>query len=915
MCADELNRPDEHASYAVAADEALAAMQSSRHGIAQSDAAARLIQYGPNQLPEAESPGLFRLFLSQFLSPLIYVLLAAAVVSIFLAEFADAGFIFAVLVVNAIIGMVQEYNAQRSAEALRRMVPARAMVMRDGESFEINAADLVPGDIVLLEGGHKVPADIRLLQEFDLEVDESLLTGESVPVEKDANAILAADTPMAERLNMIFSGTLVNRGRGRGVVVATGLATEVGRIAEGLGAEASAKPPLILRMERFTMGIATALGFAVLVLAAVELYNGIGWQEIFMVSVALAVSAIPEGLPVALTVALAIGMNRMARRNVIVRKLVAVEALGSCTVIASDKTGTLTMNQLTVRYVAMPLSPPWQMTGESLSPDGAIVSDYGALSDSEELHLEHLCRAAVLCNEGFFGRRGEAWTGHGDAVDVALLVMAHKAGMTQAETLNHYPMKAAIPYESEFGYAASLHQDGDRDLVLVKGALERLLPMCSHMASAAGDMPIDIAAVEQQMEMLAGEGARIIAFAHATPSGAVDASDFGRGHLRGLTLLGMVGMIDPLRPEAQAAVRACHQAGMRVCMITGDHPITALAIARELHLAEHPEQVISGRQLLEAEADEEAIDALVARANVFARVEPRQKVLIVKALQRFGHFVAVTGDGVNDAPALVASHVGVAMGKRGTDVSRESSDLVLTDDNFSSIVAGVEEGRVAYRNIRKVIFLLISTGAAELVLFFLAMLFNLPLPLTAVQLLWLNLVTNGIQDVALAFEPAEGNEMKQPPRRPSEPIFNRMMIERVMISAMVIGLLAFVVFQFLMSHGMSLEEARNSTLLLMVLFENVHAFNSRSESKSVLTHNPLGNPLLFFGTLTAQAVHIAAMYTPGLSTVLGAQPVTLNHWLELLAVASCILLTMEIHKWLRFVWSGRQASDEPSGTP
>ena len=915
MSVDELNRPGEFASYALGADEVLVAMQGSRHGISQADAAARLVQYGPNQLPEPQAPGILRLFLSQFRSPLIYVLLAAAVVSIFLAEFADAGFIFAVLVVNAIIGLVQEYNAQRSAEALRRMVPARAIVMRDGESFEVNAAELVPGDIVLLEGGHKVPADIRLLQQFDLEVDESLLTGESVPIEKSANAILAADTPMAERLNMIFSGTLVNRGRGRGVVVATGLATEVGRIAAGLGGEASAKPPLILRMERFTMGIAMALGFAVLVLAAVELYNGIGWQEIFMVSVALAVSAIPEGLPVALTVALAIGMNRMARRNVIVRKLVAVEALGSCTVIASDKTGTLTMNQLTVRYVAMPLSPPWQMTGESLSPDGAIVSEAGALSDSEELHLEHLCRAAVLCNEGFFGRKGEAWIGHGDAVDVALLVMAHKAGLTQPEVLNRYPLKAAIPYESEFGYAASLHQEGGRDLLLVKGAPERLLPMCSHMASASGDLPLDGAAVERQMESLASEGARIIAFAHGAPADTVDAADFGRGHLRELTLLGMVGMIDPLRPEAKAAIGACHLAGVRVCMITGDHPITALAIARELHLAEHPEQAITGRQLMEVESDEAALDALTARANVFARVEPRQKVLIVKALQRFGHFVAVTGDGVNDAPALVASHVGVAMGMRGTDVARESSDLVLTDDNFSSIVAGVEEGRVAYRNIRKVIFLLISTGAAELVLFFLSMLFGLPLPLTAVQLLWLNLVTNGIQDVALAFEPAEGNEMRQPPRKPSEPIFNRIMIERVMISAVVIGLLAFTVFQSLMAHGMSLDEARNGTLLLMVLFENVHAFNSRSESKSVLTHNPLGNPLLFFGTLTAQAVHIGAMYTPGLSTVLGVQPVTFDHWLELLAVASCILLTMEVHKWLRFTWLAKLAADEPKGTP
>lgn len=902
MNASDRNRGDDLLPYAVTAEEVLAASESSIHGISQAEAAARLIEFGPNRLPEPGAPGVISLFMSQFLSPLIYVLLAAAVVSLLLEEFADAGFISAVLLVNAIIGTVQEYHAHRSAEALRSLVSSRALIMRDGESCEINAAELVPGDIVLLEGGAKVPADIRLFQEFDLEVDESLLTGESSPVQKSAPDVLAVDTPLAERVNMLFSGTLVNRGRGRGVVVATGSATEIGHIAEALGQKGSMKPPLILRMERFTMGIAMALGFAVIMLAAVEMYNGIGWHEMFMVSVALAVSAIPEGLPVALTVALAIGMNRMARRNVIVRKLVAVEALGSCTVIASDKTGTLTMNQLTVRHIAMPLSPPWQVSGESMSPEGSVVPDSGLLSDREELQLEHLCRAAVLCNEGFFGKRDEQWVGHGDAVDVALLVMAHKAGMTQAGALSRYPQRSAIPYESEFGYAASLHQDDERNLVLVKGAPERLLPMCGSMASADGDMPIDAAQVEQQMEALAGEGYRMLAFAHAEIPAMDDVASFDRSCLRGLTLLGMVGMIDPLRAEAKAAVRACHLAGVRVCMITGDHPSTSFTIARELHLVENPGQVITGGQLSEMETDEKALNEVVSGANVFARVEPRQKVVIVQALQRCGHFVAVTGDGANDAPALIAAHVGVSMGKRGTDVARESSDLVITDDNFASIVAGVEEGRVAYRNIRKVIFLLISTGAAELVLFFLSLLSGLPLPLTAVQLLWLNLVTNGIQDVALAFEPAEGNEMRQPPRRPKEPIFNRIMIERVLVSAGVIGFLAFAVFQALLSGGMSVEEARNSTLLLMVLFENVHAFNSRSESRSVLTHNPLGNPLLFFGTLTAQAIHIAAIYIPGLNSVLGMMPVSFTHWLELLAVAFSILLAMELHKWLRRSW-------------
>ncbi|OIO73151.1 MAG: ATPase [Zetaproteobacteria bacterium CG1_02_53_45] len=890
-------------AHARAIEDLLQDLDCSPHGLSQAEAAARLQVYGPNQLPEPEAAGLLQLFFSQFLSPLIYVLLAAASVSLLLSEYADAGFIFAVLVVNAVIGTVQEFHAQRSAEALRNMVSSRAIVMRDGESYEVDAIELVPGDIVLLESGSKVPADMRLTHEYDLEVDESLLTGESMPVEKSVQFLFDEETPLADRRNMLYSATLVNHGRGRGIVIATGSYTEVGEIAAAMQLGGAAKPPLILRMEKFTMGIAMALAAVVLVLAAVELYNGTGWHEVFMVSVALAVSAIPEGLPVALTVALAIGMNRMARRNVIVRKLVAVEALGSCTVIASDKTGTLTMNQLTARLVAIPGMPAWQVSGSGNSPEGSVLNN-GKPPDGEMYaRLVDICRAAVLCNEGFFGRRDGEWVSHGDAVDVALLVLSHKLGLSQADMLETCPLKASIPYESEFGYAATLHEIDGRYLILVKGALERLLPMCDNMVSENGSYPIAGAMLEQQQEEMASEGFRTLAFAHVLVPANRDIAEFGREDLHGLTMLGLVGMIDTLRSEAKAAVAACHQAGIRACMITGDHPSTAFAIAREIHLVEFPDQVVTGSQLREADKlGESEVERLVAGANVFARVEPSQKVMIVQALQRAGHFVAVTGDGANDAPALTASHVGVAMGKRGTDVAKESADLVIADDNFASIVAGVEEGRVAYRNIRKVIFLLISTGAAELVLFFLSLLFGLPLPLTAVQLLWLNLVTNGIQDVALAFEPREGNEMSQPPRDPREPIFNRIMIERTLISALVIGVLAFITFQTLLSSGMDVDAARNGTLLLMVLFENVHAFNSRSESKSVFTHNPLVNPLLFFGTIIAQLIHIAAMYVPGLNTILDMQPVSLLQWLELVPVALTVLLVMELHKWARRTW-------------
>lgn len=880
----------------------VAALQSSVHGLGQDEAARRLRVYGRNTLPRAVPLPLIGIFLRQFLSPLIYVLLIAAVVSLFLEEWSDAGFIFAVLLINATIGTTQEFSAQRSAEALRRLVTTRARVLREGEAYEIDAEALVPGDIVLLESGSRVPADLRLLDSHGLTIDESLLTGESLAVSKESALSIDDGATLGDRLNMAFAATLVNRGRGRGVVVATGLGTEIGTIAASvLGGEAF-KPPLLLRMERFTLRVAIFVGVSALLMAAVAFYQGTALNEVFLMAVALAVSAIPEGLPVALTVALAIGMARMAKRNVIVRRLVAVEALGSCTIIASDKTGTLTVNELTVRRLLFPGQEPWEVSGEGMVPEGTILPRHGALSPLEETLLKRLCLAVTLCNESFLGRRNGAWTHHGDSVDVALLVLAHKAGITLPEAQNSYPQIATIPFEAEHRYAASLNRNGERFHISVKGALESLLPMCTRMAAPEGDLPLDPRVVEHQAQQLAADGYRLLAVADGTLA-PEEAEHFSGDDLHHLTLLGVTAMIDPLRPSAKAAIAACRRAGIEVCMITGDHPATALAIARELELADSRDQVVTGSQLKEAEqAGPEALAALAARARLFARVEPQQKLDIVRALQQLGHFVAVTGDGANDAPALKAAHVGVAMGRMGTDVAKESADLVVTDDNFASIVAGVEEGRVAYSNVRKVIFLLISTGAAEIVLFILALLAGLPLPLLAVQLLWLNLVTNGIQDVALAFEPAEGDELQRPPRPPREAIFNRLMIERVVISALFIGTVAFATFQWLLAQGHSVEESRNALLLLMVLFENVHVFNCRSELRSALRHSPMRNRLLLLGTVTAQLVHIGAMYTPVLNQTLGIEPVALELWLQMLGLAIGLLAMMELHKLARRRW-------------
>lgn len=880
--------------HAVSSEAILVALKSSLHGLTHSEAVARLEQYGRNTLPQAKSPGIGTVFLRQFASPLIYVLVAAALLSLMIKEWSDAGFISAVLFINAVIGTIQEYSAQRAAAALQELVSTRCRVLREGDTYEINAEELVPGDIVLLESGDKVPADLRLLLSHDLEVDESLLTGESLPVLKDGDTELAADIALGDRVNMLFTGTLVGRGRARGVVVGTALNTVLGRIAADVLFKPSPKAPLQVRMDRFTHRVAIFVGIAALAMFGVAVMRGTPFGEVFLLAVALAVSAIPEGLPVALTVALAIGMRRMARRNVIVRRLLAVEALGSCTLIATDKTGTLTVNQLTARCIAFPNSDVWEVSGEGVVPDGTILTSRGTPSAEEKTLLERLCQVAVLTNEGFLGRTDSGWSHHGDAVDVAFLVMAHKAGVIKAEMSNTFPEIASIPYESERLFSASLNEVNGRQCAFVKGALERLLPMCTTMATPGHDMNLEQALIEQQAHALASEGYRVLALATGEielgPSGI-----FTEEKLQGLALIGLVGIIDPLRTEAKAAVVACRQAGIEVAMITGDHPATALAIAQELDMVERADQLVTGPELRLA-LDSGTIDQLTHKARVFARVGPHQKLDIVQSLQRNGHFVAVSGDGANDAPALRAAQVGVAMGMCGTDVARETADLIITDDNFDSIVAGVEEGRVAYANVRKVIFLLISTGAAELVLFTLALLTGLPLPLVAVQLLWLNLVTNGIQDVALAFEPGEGDELRHLPRPPREPIFNRLMIERVVISALVIGTVAFVVFQWLIARGFTLDEARNGTLLLMVLFENVHVFNCRSEVRSVFRHNPLRNPILLMGTAIAQLVHIGAMYTPWISDVLHIQPVALQHWLELLGIALTVLVVMELHK-------------------
>jgi len=880
--------------YRLPTDKALSALETSTEGLSHGEVETRRSRYGSNTISRGEETNAWKILLHQIASPLVYVLLAAMVVTLAIQHWADAIVIGIVVALNTVVGFIQEYRAENAIQALIHMSAPKATVKREGSEQDVDSSDLVPGDIVLLETGDIVPADLRLLESTRLQIDESLLTGESVPSQKSTEPLDEERVPLADQENTAFMGTAVTSGKGTGVVVATGHETRMGTIATDILTTSRAESPLQRRMKSFAKWISLAILAVAAVAFAVGLALGEPLVDMFLTAVSLAVSAMPEGLPVVMTIALAVSVQRMARRNAVLRRLPAVETLGSCTAILSDKTGTLTQNRMLVQEVWAG-DTRFRVTEVGFSA-GNGSQEPGELIDVEEdSPLHQTLTAAVLANEASIRYEDNETISKGDPTEVALLVAGSKAGLARDELLSRYPLVDQIPFDSKQRYSASVHTWNGKKTAFVKGAPERVVRMCDSMAGPDGPVQMDEEKVLREAERMAEEGLRVLAMARADDKQAVES--VGEGTLDGFTFLGLQGMMDPPREDARKAVDSCHRAGIRVMMVTGDNPTTAATIAQKVGIAGAKPEVLSGAEL-EKMSDDDLEEAL-SKVSVFARVSPSQKLRLVNTLRRQGEIVAVTGDGVNDAPALKSAHIGTAMGKSGTDVAKEASEMVITDDNFATIYAAVEEGRTVFSNISKATFFLISSGIGEVLAILTSLVMRLPLPLLPAQILWLNVVTNGVEDVALAFEPGEEEQYRRPPRDPKAGILSRLLIERSLIVGAIMAAGTLGMFIWEREGGATLEYARVAALTTLVMFQVFHVFNSRSVQRSVFRKNPLSNMFLFAGTLISFGIHFGAMYFEPTQTLLRLEPLAPNTWLRLVPIALSILAAVEIHKLLR----------------
>ncbi len=860
-------------------EEVFQILKTNQEGLSEKEVKNRLLENGLNLLPKKKSEGFFHIFFRGMLDPIVLLLVVTVIFSFLVGEFIDGIAIILIIMLDLFLGTIQEYHAEKTADSLSDFIKVNSLVQRKEGVISIDSKNLVVGDIVLLSSGDRVAADLRIISSQNLQVNESILTGESTFVLKD-NKVLEKETPFVYRTNMLYSGTSIAMGRATAVVVATGLNTEIGKIADTVSETKRTSSPLTIRMNQFSKQIGIFILIIAIVIAAVLFWKGVSGKEIFLSVIALSVSAMPEGLPLALTMALTIASNRMAKKNVIVKKLNSVESLGSCTVIASDKTGTLTMNEQMARKILLPNDIVFEITGYSES--GEVVRTTSHIPSFEKAY--EVCKLGVINNEATQDQNGK-W--YGDSIDIAFLVLGKKINVDTSRI----KIQKRIPYESENQYSAVFYEEEGKIHVTVKGSFEKVLGFCSKM-NTDSIISLEKEFLRKQNEHLAIDGYRVIALAE----GIVSKKELEETKIKNLIFQGMVAFIDPIREDVKASIQECRNAGIKVVMITGDHPFTAFAIGKELGLASKKEEVATGEEIEKELAKGLAsFDSFIASKSIFTRVTPLDKLEIVSSFQRQQEFVAVTGDGVNDAPALKNANIGVSMGS-GTDVAKETATMILQNDNFTSIVAGIQEGRTAYSNIRKVSYMLLSCGVAEVLFFLLSVICNLPIPLVAIQLLWLNIVTDGLQDIALSFEKSGTEIMTEKPRSTKETIFNQELFWEVIIAGVTIGMVVFLLWKYLIGIGMDVRKARGYVMALMVFMQNIHVFNCRSERESIFHIPFFSNPFILITIFSSILLQIIVMEVPIFSTFLQVTAIPYFHLFYLFLLSLFILSVMEVFK-------------------
>ena len=871
--------------------EIMEKLKTNRNGLKQEEANERLNKYGLNELPKAKKDNIFKIFFSEFNDPIIWLLIVSIIFSFIVGEVVDACAIIFIILIDAIVGTIQEWKASKSAEALQDLIKVQVKVLRDGKEQLIESNQLVIGDIVLLESGNKISADLRVIESRNLTVDESILTGESINVLKNAD-IIEKNYSISDCKNMLFAGTSVITGRGVAIVCETAANTEIGKIADKVTKTDDTKSPLTIRMEKFSKQI-TVLIIIIAIIIAILLYNnGIELKDIFLSVIALSVSAMPEGLPLALTMALTIGSNRMAKKNVIVKKLNSVESLGSCTVIASDKTGTLTVNEQTAKKIVLPDGSIYDVEGTGYNDSGEIVPLNGE-SLENAIYISEL---GLLNNEAGLEKIDDKWSYYGDSIDVAFLALAKKAKLDS----NNKKILGKIPYESENKYSAVFYEREDKIHCTIKGSLEKVFEFCDYMIVNGKRVKINKELITEQNEKLASDGFRVIALADGEVTNFENKEIYNEKDINKINFIGLVAFIDPIRIETIDSIKDCKTAGIKVVMVTGDHPLTAFAIAKQLGITNIITEVTNGEEVDKyLKKGQEAFDKFVNNKRVFTRVTPLQKLEIVESYKRQKEFVAVTGDGVNDAPAIKSANIGIAMGS-GTDVAKETASMIIIDDNFLSIVDGIKEGRNAYNNIRKISYFLLSCGFAEVLFFILATIFKMEMPLVAIQLLWLNVVTDGLQDLALSFEKDTDDIMKEQPRNTKESLFDKLLMEEILISGIFIGGIVFGLWYYLINVAhMEVAHARGYIMALMVFIQNIHVLNCRSEKHSTFKMSFKSNPLVLFSILSAIGLQIIIMEVPLLSRILGTYSVSFVNMIYLFLLALPVLIVMEIFKLIK----------------